>query len=241
MTAPSATEVAYSKKEIKVSTPYPAKFKAADLARREIQLIHVARQQTGMDDDTYRAMLHDRFGVASSKDMDSKQRSQLLDYFKTLGFKARPSVKPAKFSKTVRANKAQPSRPLADDPESKKIRFLWLLLHELGAVKNPSETALAAYVKRLTKVDALQWVDSNQAKTLIETLKKWAMRMLPLKVQALSEQATAAIQSGALKLSEPDLIHLQATVNHAQVRQTYEPMQLAYALLTVTIKELDKP
>ena len=215
-----------------MSNHYPAKFKQADQARREIQLIHVARQKIGMDDETYRNLLMDRFGTDSSKNLDWKQREQLLKHFKTLGFKVK--------SKKA-GQKDVVSRPLADDPESKKIRFLWLLLHELGAVKNPSEAALAAYVKRIAKVDALQWINGDQATTMIETLKKWAMRVLPMKVQALSEQATAAIQSGALKLSEPDLNHLQDTVNHAQMRNTYEPMQLAYALLTATIKELDKP
>jgi phage gp16-like protein len=218
-----------------MSQQYPVKFKSSDQARRDIQLIHVARSQVGMDDETYRNLLKDRFSVDSSKNLDWKQREQLLKHFKTLGFKVRSSGKSAKTGKMVSANKAGASRPLADDPESKKIRFLWLLLHELGAVKNPSETALAAYVKRIAKVDALQWLNGDQATTMIETLKKWAMRALPLKVQALSEQATAAIQSGALKLSDPDLIHLQITVKHAQDRGTYEPMQLAYALLTMTI------
>lgn len=147
-----------------MSQQYPAKFKQADLARREIQLIHIARQQTDMDEDTYRAMLHDRFGVSSSKDMDWRQRKQLLDYFKTLGFKVTPS-------------KTRPqSRALADDAQSKKIRELWLTLHTNGKVRNPDESALAAFVKRQTKVDALQWLSTKQASAVIEELKKWLAR-----------------------------------------------------------------
>lgn len=143
---------------------YPAKFKQADIARREIQLIHIARQQTDMDEDTYRAMLHDRFGVSSSKDMDWRQRKQLLDHFKMLGFKVTPS-------------KTRPqSRALADDAQSKKIRELWLTLHTNGKVRNPDESALAAFVKRQTKVDALQWLSTKQASAVIEELKKWLAR-----------------------------------------------------------------
>lgn len=147
-----------------MSNQYPAKFKADALKAREIQLIHVARQKVGMDEATYRALLHDRFGLASSTAMDWKQRKQLLDHFKTLGFKAVPS------------KKRPQSRPLAGDPQSTKIRELWLTLHTNGKVRNPDESALAAFVKRQTKVDALQWLNSAQASKVIEELKKWLVR-----------------------------------------------------------------
>lgn len=147
-----------------MTNQYPTRFKQADLARREIQLIHIARQQTGMDEETYRALLSDRFGLKSSTDMDWRQRKQLLDHFKTLGFKVTPS-------------KAKPqSRKLADDPQSKKIRALWLELHTAGKVRNPDESALAAFVKRQTKVEALQWLSASQASAVIEELKKWLAR-----------------------------------------------------------------
>lgn len=147
-----------------MSQQYPAKFKADALKRREIQLIHVARQKVGMDEDTYRALLHDRFGLSSSTDMDWRQRKQLLDHFKTLGFKVVPS------------KKRPQSRPLADDLQSTKIRELWLTLHTNGKVRNPDESALAAFVKRQTKVDALQWLTTKQASAVIEELKKWLAR-----------------------------------------------------------------
>ena len=147
-----------------MSQQYPAKFKADALKRREIQLIHVARQKVGMDEDTYRALLHDRFGLSSSTDMDWRQRKQLLDHFKTLGFKVVPS------------KKRPQSRPLASDVQSTKIRELWLMLHTNGKVRNPDESALAAFVKRQTKVDALQWLTTKQASAVIEELKKWLAR-----------------------------------------------------------------
>ena len=215
-----------------MSNQYPAKFKRADEHRRDITLIHVARQKLGMDDDTYRALLHDRFGVASSKDMDWKQRRQLLDYFKTLGFKVRST------GKATGAVKAKPSRALAGDAESRKIRSLWILLHALGAVRNPSEEALAVYVKRLTKVDALQWVNGAQAKTLIETLKKWAMRFLPAKVEEMAKQCTEAIQSGRLQLPEARVNELHGVIGAAQHYGTFDPMQDAYQVLSAVMVEV---
>jgi hypothetical protein len=54
-------------------------------------------------------------------------------------------------------------------------------MHDEGIVKNPSEAALASYVKRLTGVDRLEWLSTEQASSVIETLKKWHKRMTKAK------------------------------------------------------------
>lgn len=111
--------------------------------QRLIRLIHVAKRDLSMDDDTYRAILQRIGKKASSADLTIPELEKVLEHLKRSGFKVRSKAKPAQ---------AKPSRPLAQDGESKKIRALWLFLHELGAVKNPSEEALAAYVKRIAGV-----------------------------------------------------------------------------------------
>lgn len=63
------------------------------------------------------------------------------------------------------------------DPQAKLIRHLWLTLHEKGAIKNPSELALSAYVKRQTGIDYLGWLPSHKASRVIESLKKWVERV----------------------------------------------------------------
>ncbi|STZ83109.1 phage associated protein [Bergeriella denitrificans] len=60
----------------------------------------------------------------------------------------------------------------------KKIRALWLELHRLGAVRNPSELALAKFVKRMTGVDYQGWLDVDNASKVIEHLKKWVLRVV---------------------------------------------------------------
>lgn len=147
-----------------MSQQYPAKFKADALKRREIQLIHIAKQQLQIDDETYRTMLWAIARVKSSTELDFKGRKDVLDHLKKSGFKAIPS------------KKRPQSRPLADDLQSTKIRELWLTLHTNGKVRNPDESALAAFVKRQTKVDALQWLTTKQASAVIEELKKWLAR-----------------------------------------------------------------
>ena len=47
----------------------------------QVRAIHVALSRQGIDDETYRAMLHDRFGVASCKALTRRQASELLNHF----------------------------------------------------------------------------------------------------------------------------------------------------------------
>ncbi len=132
---------------------------------RLIKLIHVGRRELGMDDETYRLMLAGMKGLGgatSTADLTVPNLYRVLEQLKQKGFKVRPNTKG--------------KRPLAADPQSKKIRSLWLELHERGALRDPSEEALAKFVLGLTHVAALQWLSSDQASRVIESLKKWLAR-----------------------------------------------------------------
>lgn len=102
--------------------------------------------------------------------MSYRDLAAALERFKGAGFKLRKAP----------ADRTQPSTPM-----DRKVRALWLFLHELQVVKDPSEKALAAYVKRIAKVDALQWANDERTLLVVESLKKWAMRYLPAAVRAL--------------------------------------------------------
>lgn len=194
--------------------------------QRLIRLIHVAKRDLSMDDDTYRAILLRIGKKASSADLTIPELEKVLEHLKRSGFKVRSKSKSA-----PKPAQAKPSRPLAQDLESKKIRALWLFLHELGAVKNPSEEALAAYVKRIAGVDALQWISGEQAERLIETMKKWVMRFLPQAVKELVPQV------GALPLSDVERGQLNAVLNKAFSRLTFDPMHSAWESLTDVLKK----
>jgi phage gp16-like protein len=133
---------------------------------RLIKLIHVARRDLRMDDDTYRLLLagmRELDGATSTANLSVPNLIKVLEQLKLRGFKVRP-------------NKEQ-KRPLADDVQSKKIRSLWLELHDLGAVRDPSEAALAKFVQGMTRVSALQWLSTAQASRVIENLKQWMGRV----------------------------------------------------------------
>ncbi|BAE49266.1 regulatory protein GemA [Paramagnetospirillum magneticum] len=78
--------------------------------------------------------------------------------------------------KPSHARKRAGNRPMAADPQSAKMRALWLALYHLGAVRDPAESALTAFAKRMTGKDALQWLDMSQGNRVIEALKDWCVR-----------------------------------------------------------------
>lgn len=202
------------------------KTKKIDSRQKLIRLIHVAKRDLGMDDDSYRAVLVKIGKKDSSSAMTVPELERTLEHMKRCGFKVHSKGK-----------KGQPSRPLATDPESRKIRALWLLLHMLGMVKNPSEEALAAYVRRIVRADALQWLNGNQTSIMIETMKKWALRALSEQVKTLSLRVSYDIQSGRLSLSEEHFQRLHYVVRIALERRTFDPMQAAYEELTDALKK----
>ncbi|MFB3926405.1 MAG: phage protein GemA/Gp16 family protein [Syntrophales bacterium] len=57
--------------------------------KTQLRLIHIAISQLRLDDVTYRAMLSERFGVSSSKELSYREASELIDFFKKTGFRLR--------------------------------------------------------------------------------------------------------------------------------------------------------
>ena len=136
-----------------------------------IRLIHVARRELGMQDEDYRAMLRGMTalgGKTSSAELGIRGLELVRNALIARGFvvKRKANTNAA----------AKPTRALANDEQSKLIRHLWLQMHQEGIVRNPSEASLAAYVCRIAKIDALQWLNTDQASNVIETLKKWQKR-----------------------------------------------------------------
>jgi phage gp16-like protein len=140
--------------------PSSDKFRKEELAK-----IHIGKSQLQLSDDVYRDILWQAGGVESAADLDWRGRQAVLDRFKELGWKPRHAGK-----------KAKTSRPLAADPQSKKIRALWLELAAAGKVRDSSEAALASYVRRMTGRDALQWLTGAEASRVIEAMKQWLGR-----------------------------------------------------------------
>lgn len=136
----------------------------ADLmTSRYITLIHIAKSQLNLDDETYRHLLVSETKKSSTKEMTAWELEKVLKNLKSKGFKV---AKPKKSGSIT-----------ASEPLHRKIRSLWLELADAGAVKNRSEKALNAYVKRITGVELMNWLTTAQCHKVIETLKNWLSRL----------------------------------------------------------------
>lgn len=186
--------------------------------KKELAIIHMAKSDLGMSRDDYEFVLLEVTGKSSAADLDVREREKLIKHFKTKGFQ-------------IKSKKQPINKRIQKTSEGMKVVALWQMLHELGAVKNPSDEALLAYVKRITKSDAMQWINGNQTETLIETLKKWALRFLPGHVQTMAQRLSAEIRAGNVVLDEATIQHIGGYVQQAQIRLTFEPMHEAYEVL----------
>lgn len=139
---------------------------ATQLRDREIKLIHVARRELGIDEETYRAMLQTVVGVKSSSDLDWQGRKKVLDHLKAKGFKVKSKAAP----------KAAAASSAAVDPQYRKILALWSALHDAGIVRVNTEAALRIYIKRMTGCADYRFCNGAQVVTVIEALKKWLAR-----------------------------------------------------------------
>lgn len=139
--------------------------------------VHIAKKQLGLADDDYRAIVFQHISpipieeatdediaLASASKATDAQLAALVQHFGQRGFKA--------------AAKGVPGRraPAVDTPSARKARALWLSLHQLGAVRNPSEQALEAFAKRQLGVEYWRWSDQALSYKLIEALKAMGKR-----------------------------------------------------------------
>ena len=140
----------------------PAQFDASSQHRRSmIAKVNVARHQLAMAEDDYRQLLLQTTGQISLKACTDKQLEKMIDALKGKGFRPLP-----------RAG----AKPAAQHPMARKARALWISLHHLGVVRNPSEDALEAFARRQLGCDKLVWARQGDAYRLIEALKAMAKR-----------------------------------------------------------------
>lgn len=141
------------------------KFAPRPGVRPAVVKVKIACKELSIDDDTYRAILLRLTGRISASDCTDAQLGVVLDELKAKGWK--PKV-------ATRA-KRKASSPAAH-PLARKARALWISLHQLGEVRDPSEAALEAFAKRQLGVDRLSWADVSKSNGLIEALKAMAER-----------------------------------------------------------------
>lgn len=142
---------------------------SAQKKARLIKLLHVAKGQLMMSDADYRTLLANvSRGKNSSTRLSVKELEQALHQMKAKGFVVMGGKKPNGGKKDIPVYEAR--------DQVKKIRALWLQLHDMGVLKNASELSLAGFVKRMTGIGHHNWLDVDNAGRVIEHLKQWIKR-----------------------------------------------------------------
>jgi phage gp16-like protein len=145
--------------------------------RQLVTMIHIARTQLAMDNDSYRAnLMHYANGKNSCVDMTIAELETVLEAFKKLGFKP---------VKTANKKRLSPSTKQGPKDERSAIRAIWIFMHRAGFIQDGSENALNAWVQRMTAqlndgsgVAEVQWLQGEYAYKTLNSLKRWARRCL---------------------------------------------------------------
>lgn len=151
---------------MRVAKPKSTSSTSSTYRRALYAKIEIAKKELGLDDATFRDVLEQRYGKRSRTGMSDAELVDLVEHFKSRGFKPK---------------RAKVGRPLAQGAEQRKMRALWLTLWNLGAIDDASEEALAGFARRVTGgkeigVEALQWLHGDDAFKVIEALKERATR-----------------------------------------------------------------
>ncbi|MXV43931.1 DUF1018 domain-containing protein [Saccharibacter sp. 17.LH.SD] len=128
--------------------------------KRLLALVHIAKKDLALEDESYRSLLHRIAGQNSARGMTEKQLNDVLAEFKRLGWEKSPRKK-----RYVAANRAS----------VRKIFVLWGSLRDHLACKG-SRAGLRVFVERMTGVSDPNFLDDQKAQQVIEALKAMQKR-----------------------------------------------------------------
>lgn len=148
---------------------------------RLVQLVHIGKQQLNIDDESYRAMLKRLTNKTSSTKCTVVELHKVLHELQSKGAKvtwfAKSAKKPTAYSPATGETKVK-------SEITHKIRAVWITMGKHGFLKDPSEQALNAYVRKVinknrkTLVLNVGALESNEAAKMLEILKKWHKRLM---------------------------------------------------------------
>ena len=128
------------------------------MSAAQIRAVHAACRELGLDAEDRHALQQRVVGKASLTEMTGDELSRVLDALNG-----------------PRRRRRRDDLPRA--ATAAKLRALWLSGYHLGVVRDRSDRALAAFVRRQTGLDAARWAHHTaDAVRAIDGLKGWLAR-----------------------------------------------------------------
>lgn len=148
--------------------------------KKQIQLIHIAKIQLGLSDEEYRSILMERYRgcFGSCKDLSYDEATDLINYFKTLGFKITKRYKRRELSPNVIA--------LVSEQQ------LRLIEHLKADIRWHVHDGFYRWIKAFLKKDKI--ITSKDAFKVIEALKAMKARQ-----QKALEPGAECYKDGCIK------------------------------------------
>lgn len=137
------------------------------LPRGKIALIHVARRELSMADEDYRALLLRVAGVEHANDLTPSGFEAVMEEFKRLGFRHRPSQRrPKGAGRGSAPNRPTPAQWRLMEDRARQVGF--------GGLDDPR---FVAWAKPRGKAEHPRFLDMTSAQRVIAALGNWIERM----------------------------------------------------------------
>ncbi|MCE8027523.1 regulatory protein GemA [Halomonas daqingensis] len=122
--------------------------------RGKLAQIHIARQELGLTDEDYRAILARTAGVSSAKQLTNRNVGYVIAEFKRLGWEPKPAKK---------AGRKAPNPPRSRQRVMDKIEAM------LADAGRPWAYA-DGMAQRMFQVERVDWLDDDQLHRLMQAL-----------------------------------------------------------------------
>jgi phage gp16-like protein len=137
------------------------------IAPSQIKALHAVVGRLGMDDETYRHMLHSRYGVTSCKDLSWRQAEELLEHLNGKPSSSANSHTRARGLKYTDMD----SRPgFASGAQCRLIDAMWSQVTRAEGEED-AEKALNSFCNRILGVAGLRMVKGWQVEKLVKALE----------------------------------------------------------------------
>ncbi len=132
--------------------------------QKKLALIHLAKKQCALDDDSYRALLVSTAGVTSASMIKTEEQfKEIMKAFSRIGFVSKSR-----------------KWPYCSAFQLQYIKALWM-----AAARTKTDTALCTFIRRLARVDNPAFLDKRGATKIILALRKmcWSAGINPDEVR----------------------------------------------------------